>query len=355
VELLVILQIAELWPNAVFAILFWQFVNNVTSVEQSKRFYFLFGLFGQTGLVFAGSFLDNLPALSQYFIDNYQLNFSRAIVSIELTIAAVIALGLVAILTFWRLNHKILDQAACEIRFTAKKQKSAPLSESFKMILSSRYIMLIAILLICYGMAINLVEQPWKAKAAVLLKNNTEEYAAFVGRYLTYTGLITMVFAFVGSGIVRKIGWFAAAIITPVMLFITGMIFFAISNFDSISALMIVSLAISDPLVIAVSMGMLTQVFAKSSKYTLFDATKEMAYVPLSDELKAKGKGAVDSVGIKLGKSSSSFLQFMIFTIVPSATLQSISGFLMIVFTVICIIWIWAVYQLSREYTLATE
>ena len=43
--------IAELWPNAVFALLFWQFVNKVTSVEESKRFYPLFGLLGQTGLV----------------------------------------------------------------------------------------------------------------------------------------------------------------------------------------------------------------------------------------------------------------------------------------------------------------
>ena len=36
--------IAELWANAVFSLLFWQFVNSVTSVEQSKRFYLLFGL-----------------------------------------------------------------------------------------------------------------------------------------------------------------------------------------------------------------------------------------------------------------------------------------------------------------------
>ena len=35
--------IAELWPNAIFALLFWQFVNKITTIDESKRFYPLFG------------------------------------------------------------------------------------------------------------------------------------------------------------------------------------------------------------------------------------------------------------------------------------------------------------------------
>jgi AAA family ATP:ADP antiporter len=47
---------AELFPNAAFSLLFWQFTNSVTSVEESGRFYPLFGLLGQTGLPLAGIF-----------------------------------------------------------------------------------------------------------------------------------------------------------------------------------------------------------------------------------------------------------------------------------------------------------
>jgi AAA family ATP:ADP antiporter len=346
--------IAELWPNAVFAILFWQFVNNVTSIEESKRFYLLFGLFGQTGLYFAGAFLENLPQMSSYVMTHYGVESTASILSVQLTLGFTLALGALAMITFWALNHKVLDKTASEIKFTAKKKKGLPLGESFKMILSSRYIMLIAILLTCYGMSVNLVEQPWKAKATSLYTTN-EEYAVFVGGYLKYTGIVTMTFALLGSSIVRKFGWFAAAIITPAILFTTGMIFFAISSFEGMSALMVSLMAVSDPVAIAVSMGFLTQVCAKSSKYTLFDATKEMAYVPLSDELKAKGKGAVDMIGNKLGKSTGSLLQFMIFMLIPSATYQSISGYLMVVFTIICIVWIWAVGELSIEYKKAVE
>ena len=66
--------IAELWPNVVFALLFWQFVNNITTVEESKRFYPLFGLLSQTGIYLAGQFLENLSNINDYVINNLYCN-----------------------------------------------------------------------------------------------------------------------------------------------------------------------------------------------------------------------------------------------------------------------------------------
>ena len=40
----------------------------------------------------------------------------------------------------------------------------------------------------------------------------------------------------------------------------------------------------------------------------------------------------------------------MLFVIIPTATYQSVSSFLMIVFCIICIVWIWAVVELNKEY-----
>jgi AAA family ATP:ADP antiporter len=344
--------IAELWPNAIFALLFWQFVNKITTVDESKRFYPLFGLLGQTGLYLSGQFLINLPAMNTYFTQLFALKASTSVVSIQLVMMVVAVLGAVGLVSFWVLNHCILDISTTEnLQFRVKKNQMT-LKESWKMVTESRYIRLVAILLICYGFAINLVEGPWKAEAAKIYQTPTE-FAAFVGNYLSYTGILTIVFVLLGSNIVRKLGWMAAAIITPIMVLVTGLTFFLITNFDPIAMLMMVSFSFTDPIMLAIIIGAIQNVLSKSSKYTLFDSTKEMSYVPLDEQLQTRGKAAADMIGVKLGKSSSALLQSMIFVILPAATYSSISPLLMCVFTVVCVVWIWAVVELNKEYKTA--
>lgn len=341
--------VAELWPNAIFALLFWQFVNKITTVDESKRFYPLFGLLGQTGLYLSGQFLINLPTMNLYFTKIFALTGHKSIITIQLVVVVVSILGVIGLTSFWVLNHCILDIATTEnLQFRVKKNQIG-LKESIKMVIESRYIRLITILLICYGFAINLVEGPWKAEAAQVYKTPTE-FAAFVGNYLSYTGILTITFVLLGSNIVRKLGWMSAAIITPVMVLVTGLAFFFVTNFDPIAMFMMASFAFTDPVMLAIIIGAIQNVLSKSSKYTLFDSTKEMSYVPLDEQLKTRGKAAADMVGIKLGKSSSALLQSMIFVTFPAATYASISPVLMCTFTVICVIWIWAVIELNKEY-----
>ncbi|KIJ88793.1 NTP/NDP exchange transporter Tlc4 [Rickettsia asembonensis] len=341
--------IAELWPNVVFALLFWQFVNNITTVEESKRFYPLFGLLSQTGIYLAGQFLENLSNINDYVTNKFALQSSFHTLSIQIILTIVLILGIIAIKTFWLLNHKVLDKEHMALlKFKATK-KSMTIAESFQMILSSRHIRLIATLLICYGIAINLVEGPWKAAATKIYKTPTE-YAAFIGSYLSYTGVFTILFVVLGSNIVRRLGWFTAAVITPLIVFITGILFFAVNNFEGFAGLIIANFILTDPTLIAITIGAIQNVLSKSSKYTLFDSTKEMAYVPLDPEIKIKGKAAADIIGTKLGKSGSAFLQSLVFIILPSASYQSISICLMIIFIITCLTWLWTTKELNKEY-----
>ena len=194
-----------------------------------------------------------------------------------------------------------------------------------------------------------MVEGPWKAEASKIYKTPTE-FAAFVGDYLSYTGILTIIFVLLGSNIVRRLGWMAAAIITPFMVLLTGLAFFCVANFDPVATFMMLSFSFTDPIMLAIAIGAIQNVLSKSSKYTLFDSTKEMSYVPLDEQLKTRGKAAADMIGTKLGKSASALLQSMIFVIIPAATYSSISPFLMVIFAIVCIVWIWAVIELNKEY-----
>jgi AAA family ATP:ADP antiporter len=337
--------ITELWPNVAFALLFWQFINNITNVEESKRFYPLFGLLGQTSLFISGMFLSRLlPSLTDYFF----INGNREYVHMKIAMGLVVIMGVLAIFTFWFINLKFISDSD-SVKLKSKKT-SGSLVESFKMIISSRYIRLITIMLFCYGMSVNLVEGPWKAKAREVYLT-TEEYASFVGNYLSGTGIITIILVLFCSNMVRKFGWLSTAIITPIMMITTGIIFFIFSNFTELASnIASYFLIYSAPIYIAVFVGAIQNMLIKSSKYTLFDSTKEMAYVPLNSDLKTQGKAAADMLGVKFGKSMGAFLPMFIFSIFPHMTYNTISIYLMFIFIVICIVWLYATVSLSKEY-----
>ena len=344
--------IAELWPTTVYALLYWQFINSITTVEESKRFYIIFGLLGQTGLLFSGYFLMNAPTWSQTLVDHYFTHSTRNTIWIQLSMGFVIVSGLIGIFLFYLLNNRYVSSDIINnIQFKAQKNHIT-LSQSIKFIFRSRYIALITTMLICYGACINLIEGPWKAKASQLYPS-MEEYGAFVGKYLSYNGIVVLILVILGSNLVRSLGWISGAIITPLIMLVTGLAFFIINNFESVAQFLGGIVLVTDPLTLVVSIGIIQNVATKASKYSMLDSTKEMAYVPLDHETKTKGKAAADLVGSKLGKALSAMIQSLIFIVCPNATYTStgIVMFLMIVFLSLCIIWIASVIQLNKLYT----
>jgi ATP/ADP translocase len=109
-------------------------------------------------------------------------------------------------------------------------------------------------------------------------------------------------------------------------------------------------LTLASSQLIIVTVGGIQNILGKGVKYSFFDASKEMVYIPLEDELKTKGKAAVDIVGAKIGKSSGAIMQFLIFTIYPHAKYDNIVPFLMILFIIICVIWMYGIKNLNEAY-----
>ncbi len=119
-----------------------------------------------------------------------------------------------------------------------KEKPKMSLGESFKFLAGSRYIRLLALIVLSYGIAIQLVEVTWKDQIKLMVKGNTNEYSAFMGNFSTLTGAVTLfMMLFVGGNVIRRFGWTRGALITPIVLLVTGIGFFAFIIFREQSLL----------------------------------------------------------------------------------------------------------------------
>jgi len=163
-------------------------------------------------------------------------------------------------------------------------------------------------------------------------------------------GLVaTVVALFISGNFLRRFSWRFSALITPLVVLITGIFFFAFFLYkDSGAALKLAAFFGSTPLVMSVFFGTLQNTLSRASKYTLFDATKEIAFIPLDKESKRKGKAAIDGVGSRLGKSSGSVITqgFLILF----ATLTASAPYIGLLFIVILVVWVISATSLGKQF-----
>jgi ATP:ADP antiporter, AAA family len=343
---------AELWGSVAISLLFWGFANDTTRVSESKRFYAMFGLGANLAMLVSG------PAIV-YFSD-IRSKLPEGVdawgVSLNYMLGAVILSALVIMAIYHWINKNVLTDArffdTSEVKKAKKEKPKLSLKESFSYLFKSKYVLCLAILVIAYGVSIQLVEVTWKGQLK-LQYPNPNEYSAFMGYFSTATGAVTiLMMLFVGGNVIRKFGWGVGALITPVVLLITGVGFFSFVIFrDSLTGF--VALLGSTPLMLAVIFGMAQNIMSKSSKYSLFDPTKEMAYIPLDQEIKVKGKAAIDVVGARFGKSGGAFINQGL--IVALGSLALITPYVAGILFLIIFAWIWAAGSLSKQFLKLTS
>jgi len=339
---------SELWGSVAISLLFWGFANDITRISESKRFYAMFGLGANVAMLFSG------PAII-YFSDirsKLPAGVDAWGVSLNYMLSLVVLSGLIIMGIYWWINKNVLTDARfydpSEIKKAKKEKPKMSLKESFLFLARSKYIGCLAVLVIGYGIAINLVEVTWKSQLK-LQYPNPNDYSTFMGYFSTITGAATIfMMLFVGGNVIRRFGWGIGALITPVVLLITGVGFFSFVIFrDSLTA--IISVLGTTPLMLAVVFGTAQNIMSKSSKYSLFDPTKEMAYIPLDQESKVKGKAAIDVVGARLGKSGGSLVQQGL--IVAFGSLSLITPYIAAILFFIIFAWIFAARSLNKQFT----
>jgi AAA family ATP:ADP antiporter len=233
-------------------------------------------------------------------------------------------------------DPRLVDPAA----IAPKKKSSKPaLWESLQILFSSRHLMFIAVIVIAYGISINLIEIVWKSQVKHYYDVTTATASAaksgmqqFYSNTNTATGLLSIVLMlFVSGQAERGLGWTFAALITPVAILVLGFVFFGVSLALQLGFSPEFLSSVGNPLFFTIVVGAAQNAISKAAKYSLFDPTKEKAYFPLDDDGRTKGKGAVDVIGARLGKAGGAFVQQFIIMLFGSVA-AGLSGLAVIVF-----------------------
>lgn len=347
---------SELWGTAILSVLFWGFANEVTSVPEARRYYGILmiganiaGIFsGQASIYFSGNvYIPSIP----YGKDAWEQ-------SVFFLNCAIIAAGVLTIAIFRWLNRNVIkpsENARLESGSPPKEKVKMSMRKNFAYLAKSKYLICIAAIVLTYNIAINLIEVVWKNQIKQMFPN-PNEYNIYMGEVMTLMAIIaTLASIFITGNVIRRFSWTFSALVSPVIILLTGAGFFLFVLFQHSGMSWIgwiAALAGSTPLMLSVTLGSLQNCLSRAAKYTLFDATKEIAFIPLSAESKLKGKAAIDGVGSRLGKSGGSVIHqglLLFFSTVAAST-----PYVAAIFLGVVLVWILAVVTLGKQFDALT-
>lgn len=346
---------AELWSNIVVFMLFWGFVNQITRIQEAKRFYGLFGI----GINISGM----VAAVAVAALHRDQLDLSLPFGStgwdqtMTMLLGLVLLAGAATMAIFSWINRTVLKDPHSYDPSQAKKDKDVigklSVRDNISYLMRSKYLLSLAFIVIAYNLVINLVEVLWKDQMRELYPD-PNDFNYYMNKVMGFTAFFATTFSwFVSGNSIRKFGWTITAMLTPIILLVTSVGFFGCILTQSAAHDLMQGLLGTTPLALAVFFGSSQNVLCRAAKYSVFDATKEMAFVPLSPESKIRGKAAIDGVAARLGKSSGSVVhQSLLLTLGSfAASAPWVGGLLLIVIA----LWMFAVRLMGRQFVELTS
>ncbi len=342
---------AELWGNIVVFVLFWGFANQITRLGEAKRFYGILGMGANLSGIFAGEI--SVSFYRKELDPSIPFGTTGWEQTMTMLIGLILLAGIAALALLYWMNTRILTDPRHYNTEESKKKETLPktklsMRESFSYLIRSKYLISLALIVIGYNLVINLVEVVWKHEVHELYPDPSD-YNLYMNRVTSFIAIIaTLTALFVSGNAVRKFGWTFTAMLTPIILLITSIGFFGCFLAKGSWGEATLALAGTTPLALAVFFGTAQNVLSRAAKYSVFDATKEMAFVPLAPDVKLKGKAAIDGVGARLGKSSGSSVHQSLLLVFGSFALSA--PYVAAILFSIILAWMGAVRIMGKQF-----
>lgn len=327
---------SELWSNIILSMICWGFANQVTKIHEAKRFYGIFGVGANSSGIVAGFVSTRLAGQTWEF-------------SMNTLIILIVLSGIAALAIFrWMYQSELINTAEEKEQLAQKPKEKYSLRESFAYLLKSKYISSVAFIMIAYNIVINLVEVVWKDEVKALYPN-PQDFNLYMNQVSTLIGVLaTFAALFISGNSIKRFGWTFTALLTPVILLITSIGFFTFFFMKGRYDHMLMSLFGVSPLALVVFFGSAQNILCRAAKYSVFDATKEMALVPFTEEEKLKGKAAIDGVCNRLGKSSGSVIHQGL--LISFGTLAAGAPCVLVILMSVIAVWIASVRNVGKQF-----
>lgn len=346
---------SELWSNIIFFVLIWGFANQITRMSEAKRFYGIFGVGCNLSGILAGQasvYLSNLSYNPDLFYGTSKWEQSMLFLVSMVIIAGIAVMFLLRWMDKNVLNDPVYYDPS-EAKAEGRIQGRLSMREAFKYLLNSRYLIFLAVIVLAYNVVINLTEVIWKFEVHELYKN-ASDYNVYMNQVSTVIAIFATISAlFISGNAIRVFGWTFTAMLTPMILMITSVAFFGFFFMKSYSPDPTFFLMGMTPLAMVVFAGTSQNILCRAAKYSVFDATKEMAFIPLTPECKLKGKAAIDGVCSRLGKTGGSLIHQALLLSLASFTYSAPYVAALLFLIIAC--WIFAVRVVGLKFLELTE
>ena len=341
--------VSEVWGTMAIASLFWQFANKITLSTEITRFFAMFSVIGQVGVLCSGTTLRAMSRVDKSLAPEVAMKiFDRNVI---LLMAGVVLACLIIMLIYYCINKYVLTDPRLYVQHKEepkKPQHKVKLTEGLQVAMRSSYLRLLLVIIFSVGLAMDLSVLSWEVQLKTLYPT-PNQYGEIKGNLSIVIGITTIIFMFVSTNLLMRLKWKTCASLPPLVYFVFGVPFFILvlySHFTGNKTFLGL-----DILQLTVILGFIVVCLAKSVKYSLADTTRNMVYGQLNDNEKVKGQAAVEVIGGRLGRFCGSVLQQVLVTAVSAgSSLAEHYPVISVIFLSTIVGWITAVFRLSPKY-----